>query len=251
MKSVLSVVAIVLSGVLLIGVADASGSALSGGHLRTPPVGCSPSHRCHLVKGTYRLGSGTVLPGLRFTLPSGWSSGENDKGEFNLVPPGHPHATLFVWMDLLAVKSTGPGHGTTVLTNVGTTPTALVRWLTRNHALHVVSRPSPSKIAGRIPATTLTIGVSRSAHYGDPHCPANPRCADLFTSGLWSDSYGIGGAEQAQLSLAKIKQNGSQHTMFITLDAGTGSNHRGLITLRKLVRSIVASFRLPKSVTTG
>jgi len=251
MKSVPSLVAFagILSGVMLIGVADASGMA---GRVRTLPAGCSPNHRCHFAEGAYRLGSGTVLPGLQFTLPGGWSSGENDQGELNLHPPGHPHATLFVWMDLLAVKSTGPGHGTTVLTNVGVTPNALVHWLTKNHALHVVSRPRPTKIAVRIPATTLTIGVSKSAHYGDPHCPANPRCADLFTSGLWGqNSYGIGGAEEAQLSLAKIKQNGGQHTLFVGLDAGTGSNHSGLITLRKLVRSIVASFRLPRSVSAG
>jgi hypothetical protein len=189
---------------------------------------------------------------LQFSLPRGWSSGENDQGELNLLAPGRPRETLFVWMDLLAVKSTGPGHGTTVLTNVGTTPAALVRWLTRNRALVVVSRPRPSRIARRIPATTLTIGVSKSAHYGDPHCPANPRCADLFTSGYWGqNSYGIGGTEEVQLSLAKIKQNGAQHTLFVALDAGTGSNGRTLITLRKIVRSIVASFRLPKSVTAG
>jgi hypothetical protein len=74
----------------------------------------------------------------------------------------------------------------------------------------------------------------------------------LFTSGYWGqNSDGIGGTEEVQLSLAKIKQNGAQHTLFVALDAGTGSNGRTLITLRKIVRSIVASFRLPKSVTAG
>jgi len=221
-------------------------------HVRTLP-GCSESAPCHhFRKGRYRLGVGSVLPGLRLTLPRGWGSRENDQGELNLIPHGLPEASLFVWVDLVAVKSTGPGHGTTVLQNVGKTPAALVSWLTTNPDFLVVSPPRPTKIARRIHATTLTLGVSTSAEYGDPGCPYNPRCADFFTSDLWgTNSYGIGGDEEVQLSLASIKRHGHRHTLFVGLDAGTGTNDNALVTLRQAVRAVVSSFRLPKTVTPG
>jgi hypothetical protein len=232
---------------------DASRSPMQQLSVRTLPGRCTDSHRCHFTQGTYRLGYESVLPGLQLTLPRGWSSGENDLGELNLIPPpGHPGATLFVWIDLLAVKSTGPGHGTDVLPNVGTTPTALVSWLTTNPALLVVSPPRPARIAGTIPATTLTIGVSKSANYGDPACPDNPRCADLFTSYWWGpNSFGIGGTTEVQLSLARIKRNTQRHTLFVALAAGSGTGDPGLIAFRQAARSILSSFRLPKSITAG
>jgi hypothetical protein len=152
-------------------------------------------------------------------------------------------------MDLVAVKSTGPGHGTTILTDVGRTPAALVSWLTTNPAFLVVSPPAATVVARRIPATTLTIGVSTSANYGDPGCPSNPRCADLFKSYLWgSNFYGIGYPEEVQLALARIKRGTRADTLFVALDA---TSDRDLAVLRTATHSVVSSFRLPKTVTSG
>jgi hypothetical protein len=241
-----------LAGVLLLGVAVAAANS-SRRHITTLQWGCSTADNsppCHFRNGTYRLGSGTVLRGLRLTLPRGWSSTENDQGELNLIPRGHPGDTLFVWIDMAAVKSTGPGHGTTILTNVGRTPAALVSWLTSNPDFQVVSPPKATKIARRIPATTLTMGVSAAANYGDPECPSNPRCADFFTRPvLWgSGFYGIGYPEEVQLSLAAIKRGTHEHTVIVALDA---TNDADMAALRAATHSVVASFRLPRSVTAG
>src|SRR5438128_1660365 len=70
------------------------------------PSGCKDPVPCNFEAGTYVLGHNAVVPGLQLTLPSGWSSTENDHGELNLNPPGLPDNKLFVWVDLVAVKST-------------------------------------------------------------------------------------------------------------------------------------------------
>ncbi|HEX6787643.1 MAG TPA: hypothetical protein VF091_00265 [Gaiellaceae bacterium] len=247
-KRLLAGLAIVLWLGLSVGVSEASTSQPG----QALPDGCTDSSPCHFARGTYHLGPGTVLPGLQFTLPRGWSSGENDQGELNLVPPGRPQARLFVWMDVEAVKSAGKGHGTTVLRNIGRTSPDLVSWLTTNSDFLVVAPPKPTRIAERIPATTLTVGVSKSANYGDPGCPANPRCADLFTNHWWgTNSYGIGGAEEVQLSISSIKRGAARDTLIVALDAGTGTDNGGLVTLRRVVRPILASFRLPERVSAG
>jgi hypothetical protein len=217
--------------------------------VRVFPGNCNDTAPCHFRAGRYRLGSKGVLPGLRLTLPRGWSSNENWYGELHLTPPGHPNDALLVWTDLVAVKSTGPGHGTTILANVGRTPTDLLSWLTTNPDFMVVSPPQATTIAGRIPATTLTMGVSASANYDDPGCPSNPRCADFFKSTLWGpDSYGIGYPEEVQLSLAAIKRFDQEHTLFVALDA---TNDGDMAVLRAATHSVIASFWLPKTVTQG
>jgi hypothetical protein len=133
---------------------------------RTPRIlesGCSDTSPCRFQAGASVVGDQGVIPGLRLTLPRGWSSTENDVGELNLVPPGHPDDRLFLWLDLAAVKSSGAGHGTTILKDVGRTPGALITWLTRNHDFLVVARPVPATIGHGIRTTTLVIWVSRSA----------------------------------------------------------------------------------------
>src|SRR5262249_28155572 len=134
---------------------------------------CSSSP-CPVAAGTYRLGPGMVLPRLEVTVPSGWSSTENTPGDLILVPPGQPHATPSFWVDMVAVKSSGAGHGTTILKNVGRTPSALTAWLNHNPDFLIVSRPAPATIGHQITMTSLVVGVSPSANYGDPGYPANP-----------------------------------------------------------------------------
>ena len=114
----------------------------------------------------------------------------------------------------------------------------------------VVTPPKAAKIAKRIPAKTLTMGVSASANYGDPGCPPNPRCADFFTKpSCWgSNSYGIGYPEEVQLSLAAIKRGTHKHTLIVALDATSPSD---MAVLRKATHSVIASFWLPKTVTPG
>jgi hypothetical protein len=240
------------------GAGPASPSASQTGspaHTARPAVpalasGCSSSSPCLIAAGTYRLGPQTVLPGLEVTVPSGWSSTENTPGELTLVPPGQPDDTLKFWLDMVAVKSSGTGHGTTILKNVGRTPSALTAWLTHNPDFLIVSMPAPATIGQGITMTSLAVGVSRSANYGDPGCPANPRCADLFTNSYWGSSnfYGIGGDEEVRLYLGTIQISGSPHTFFIALDA---VNHADLLRLEKAAKPIVNNVRVPTGTGNG
>jgi hypothetical protein len=217
--------------------------------VRTLAAGCTHDNPCeNITAGAYRLGPGTLLPGMELTLPAGWSSTGTIPTQLNLMPPGLPDDFMDFWLDMLAVKSTGPGHGTTILTNVGTTPSALLAWLTRNPDFLIVSKPAPAAIGQDSKMTSLVVGVSRSANYGDPGCPANPRCADLFTNRQWSDSYGIGGDEEVRLYLGTLRISGSPHTFMVALDA---ADHADLLRLENAAKPIIGSVRLPSGTVGG
>jgi len=210
---------------------------------------CSDTSPCPLHAGTYHLGPATVLPGLQFTLPSGgWSSAENSGGELKVIPPGHPEEWLFVWMDLVAVKSSGQGHGTP-LRGVGRTPAKLIAWMVRNPDFQILSRPTPSTLVRGIRMTTLALGISKTARYGEPDCPANPRCADIVKDAKYwgpDDFYGIGYPEEARFYIGAIRVGGAQRTLFVALDA---EDHGRLVRLTAAAKSIIASLRLPAGVT--
>jgi hypothetical protein len=165
---------------------------------------------------------------------------EDNQVNYNLSPPGRPNEIASIWLNMRAVQSTGPGHGTTVLTTVGATPSALVHWLTTNPDFRVLSSPTLAMIS-RVRMTRLTIGVSSTAQYGDPHCPANPRCADVFTNPTYEngDWYGIGGNEEVRLFLGHI----SRGTVIVGLDAG---NTAALKHLERVAQPFLNSIRFPR-----
>ena len=92
--------------------------------------------------------------------------------------------------------------------------------------------------------TSLVVGVSRSSNYGDPGCPANPRCVDLLTNGYWGSSnfYGIGGDEEVRLYIGTIQISGTPHTFLVALDA---VNRADLLRLEKAANPIIQGVRLP------
>jgi hypothetical protein len=217
--------------------------------VRALTAGCSDSSPCQLTAGAYRLGAGTLLPGLEVAMPAGWSSTESTPGELNLAPPGQPDDALKFWLDMSAVKSSGPGHGTRVLTNVGRTPSALIAWLSHDPDFRIVSKPGPATIGQDITMTSLVVGVSHSANYGDPGCPANPRCADLFTTRYWGgNSFGIAGDEEVRLYLGTIQISGSPHTFFAVLDA---VDHADLLRLENATKPVIGSVRMPAGAAGG
>jgi hypothetical protein len=198
--------------------------------VRTLATGCTHTSPClNIAAGAYRLGPGTLMPGLELAMPAGWSSTGTGPTELNLVPPaGQPEDALKFWLDMLAVKSTGPGHGT-ILTSVGTTPSALLAWFTGNPDFLLVSKPAPATIGQDIKMTSLAVVVSRSAKSDDLNCPAMPRCADMFTNRHWNGgAYSIGGDEEVRLYLGTIQIGGSPHTFLIDLDA---ADHADLLRL--------------------
>jgi hypothetical protein len=225
-----------------------SGSPIPGrpSSSSTLPTDCGDTSPCTVRAGIYVLGDSGVIPGLTLSVPpGGWQtpSGGADQGEFDLIPPGRPNDRIFFWKDLVAVRSTGAGHGT-VLTNVGTTPDALVSWMSSNPALLIVARPAPVTIGGGINTTSLVVGVSPAAQYGDSRCPGNPRCADLFTNrAFWGkDFFGVGGNEEVRLYLAAITVGGQPQTIFVALDATDDADLAGLTTA---AAPIIDSIYLP------
>lgn len=206
------------------------------------PGGCSEDSHCDFEAGTYRLSDREVIPGMQLTLPAGWSSRENYQGELNLLSPDSDDDQVFFWIDMVAVKSTGPGHGT-VLTDVGTSPDALVAWLTGNPDFEIVTPPGVATV-GDTPVTTLTAKASATADYGDPDCPANPRCADFFTNPHWwgTNSYGIAGDEEARFYLGTVALNDGPHTVVIALDS---PDHERLGRLASAAQPIIDSVRFP------
>jgi hypothetical protein len=209
-----------------------------------PPAYCQANNPCPIAAGTYRLDPASVLPGLEMTVPAGWAVTENTPGEFSMAAPGLPNDGLKFWLDMEAVISSGPGHGTTLLKGVSSTPIGLISWLTRDRDFLIVSKPAPATVGHAITMTSLVIGVSRSANYGDSGCPANPRCADLLTNWYWgtSGSYGIGGDGQVRLYLGTILISGKQHTFLIAFDA---DNHADLLRLEERAVPILNSVHLP------
>jgi hypothetical protein len=181
-----------------------------------------------------------VIPGLSVIVPVGWVFNEDNQVNFDVSAPGRPNEIASIWLNMRAVKSTGSGHGTTVLTNVGATPGALVHWLTTDPDFRVLASPSRATIS-RVPMTTLIIGVSSSAQYGDHGCPANPHCADLFTNPKYetNDWYGIGGNEVVRLYLGHI----SRGTVIVGLDA---NNPAALTHLERVAKPFLNSIRLPR-----
>jgi len=237
-------------GLVAMALGAVASSALSASQPPALPSSCSDSSPCRLAAGTYRMGFSTVIEGLRLTLPRGWSTTENSGGELKLVPPGHPNEWLFIWHDLVAVKSTGKGAGT-ILAGVGRTPAKLIGWLTHNPDLAVLSRPRRTSLVHAVRMTTLALGVSASANFGDPGCPSNPRCAALFKDPKYwgaSDFYAIGDPEEVRLYVGTVRFGGTSHTLFVALDA---ANHARLSRLTSTARGIIASIRLPANVTGG
>jgi hypothetical protein len=205
------------------------------------PYGCSEDHPCQFKADTYSLGSQQIIPGMRLTLPEGWSSTEDDEGELNLIPPDSRDDKVFFWVDMVPVKSAGPGHGTP-LTDVETNPDALVAWLTNNPDFKIVTPPGSVTVGGT-PMTTLTVKVSDTADYGDPDCPWNPRCADFFIRpGLWPFAYGIGGDTADMFYLGTVSLDDGPHTVIIALDS---LDQERLNHLSSAAQTIIDSVRFP------
>jgi hypothetical protein len=167
--------------------------------------------------------------------------------EFSFYPPSHPGERLFFWEDMHAVKSSGPGHGTTILRNVGTSPKAIAAWLTSDPDFQIISPPTQVTSVDGLKATRIIVGVSPHARYGDSQCPPNPRCADLFRRQDNSEYASIGGPEQVRIDIAAVRIAGRQHTLFIALDAPDG--HDELERLTAEAQPILRSVRLHANVT--
>ena len=211
-------------------------------------IDCTDSDPCILPPGTYDTGTSDMAfhPGMTLTLTSAWGSHSLDLYEFSLYPVDHPDDRLFFWEDMVAVKSSGPGHGTTILKDVGTSPKAMMAWLTSDPDFHIVAGPTTVRSVDGIAATRVFLVISHTARYGDAQCPANPRCADLFTRRDNSEYYSIGGREEIRVDIAGITIDGRPHTLFVVLDAAGPAALQQLV---GLAQPVIDSVHLHAGVT--
>jgi hypothetical protein len=124
-----------------------------------------------------------------------------------------------------------------------------VAWLTSAPDFHIVVLPTQVRGVGGTKATRVVLVISHTARYGDSRCPADPRCADLFSRRDNSEYYSIGGREEIRVDIAAIEIDGRPHTLFVVLDAPAG--HAELQRLAALAQPVIDSVRLHAGVTAG
>jgi hypothetical protein len=245
-------IALVLALAGCAGTAPPSRSATGTPGIPTPPqasrqaslVVCGFGQRCDAPSGTFVTDAGGFFPGLRITTPAGWFFSEQDSGELTLHPSDDPEKTVALFKDVRVVTTTREmGPYNEVVKEVGVTAEAFVNWFTKNEAFTVVDEPAAATIAGTS-GTVLTLAVSEAAKYGDPECPSNPRCADLFTDPAhWGDlNFGLGGPNPTRLYVANVSYPGGDHLFAIAWDAGPAS---GLDAWVARTMPIVDSIQLP------
>ncbi len=171
--------------------------------------------------GTYVTASDGFFPGLKLTIPAGWTATEADSGEIGLHPADAPDNGLYVWKDMKAVithnrdKKVGQ-----VDKSVGDTAEELIHWLTTTSDFRILASPTPVSLGPSVKGTQVTLDISDTANFAWNDCPVNPRCAAIFTDPLhWGDGfYAIGGPEVAQISIGTVHYPDGDHTLFVTLD---------------------------------
>lgn len=189
------------------------------------------------------------FPGLKLTIPTGWTVTENDGGELGLHPASQPENALLLWKDMAAVVTNNRGQKVgQVRDDVGRTAKDLIRWLTTTSDFSILAKPAEVTVHSSLTGKQLTLGVSRTANFGWDDCPDNPRCAAIFTDPQhWgSNFYAIGGAEVSRIFIATIRYPEGDHTFFITLDSPT---KEALAAFDTEAQPLVQSLQLPEHYT--
>ncbi len=180
---------------------------------------------CDAEPGAFVTDIEGFFPGLQITIPTGWFFTEQDSGELSLHPVDDPDKTVALFKDVRVIATTrDAGPRNMIVESVARTPEAFVEWFTNNEAFTVVETPRAATIAGTT-GTVFGIAVSEAANYGDPECPSNPRCADLFTDPAhWGPNFfSIGGPTPIRLYVATVHYTDGDHLFAMSWDAGPAS----------------------------
>jgi len=182
------------------------------------PCACTHESPCEFAGGTYStFGRWAFLPGLTMAIPGGWTSTEQDAGEFNLLHPNYGQGGLFFWRDMTPVDLDG-----TLLLDVPATPQGLTNWFTTNPNL-TVSAPEAVTIGRGIEATTFTFATAPGPPNPNPgDCPDYPPgfavCFPLMTDPAhWEGSWDIASAHATRLYLASIGPAASPHLLLVAV----------------------------------
>ena len=142
--------------------------------------------RCEdLPPGTYELtGEFALLRGLRVTVPGGWSSAEQDAGEFELHQPldsrnkSDINFEIKFWRDLVPVK-----NGRAEQSSAPPSADELVSFLLADPPLEVAEGPKRSfalASGAAVEARSLRVTIADNAANELPDCPAEA-CVGFLT----------------------------------------------------------------------
>ena len=163
--------------------------------------GCTPgaSMCTNMAAGAYYTeGRYAFLPGLTFTLPTGWSSLGNEAGELELYPDaGGGGSEILIWRDLV------PWIDGRAVVDAATDPRSWVERLASDPRL-VVSSPkqvvlgqwldarSSTGTQTDLGALAVTVGISKRAANEMQDCPGTA-CIQIFTDAThWEEPFDIG-----------------------------------------------------------
>ncbi len=199
---------------------------------------------CKVAPGAYVTGIDGFFPGLAIRIPAGWDVIESSSGEFSLGRADRPGSGLYLWKDIrVVVSNERSAPFGTLVKEVAGTPAAIVEWLTTYPDYTVLEQPKPATILG-MSGTVLAVGVSQTADFGDPDCPWNPRCADIFGDPAhWGPNvYGIGGDETLRLFMTTLRYPDGDHLFAVGWQGITPADLR---TFAVLTQPILDSIRVP------
>ena len=182
------------------------------------PGQCSGPTPCQFTAGTYQTyGRWAFLPGLTMDIPDGWSSAEQDAGEFNLINPDFPDGDgLFFWRDVIPVEPDG-----THITTVPSTVAGITSWLSANHRLRV-SDPMKVVIGKGLAATTMVVDVPDGTVNKDQVCDFSPKaaCINILTDPAhWDGDLTVASIESSRFYLADIGPASDRHLLVVALFA--------------------------------
>lgn len=217
-----------------------------------------------MAAGTYETsGTWAFLRGLTVTLPAGWSSNEQDAGEFELHQATDVDGVsqILFWRDLVAWVDGEPRP------ELGTTADALADYLLSDQRLSVVEGPrrrfnvrelDSVRVASTIEARSFSVIVSNSAETAPgtfDDCP-DEACIGIFSDvahwdgGTTSLTRGNDqGASQAlRVYLASIGRELHQHLLVVVLSTYGPDPLESLAVWEAQVDPIIASVLVPPIV---
>ena len=190
----------------------------------------TPGRPCQFTAGTYQTyGRWAFLPGLTMSIPDGWTSAEQDAGEFSLQNADFAEGSgLFFWRDVIPVEPDG-----TRLASVPSTVAGITDWLRADPQL-VVTRPREVVIGKGLDSTTFVVEVAKGAVNKDFECAdmaVKFICFSILTDPEhWGDgAWSVASTESSRYYLATVGPSSNRHLLVVALvaDAANPGPHVG------------------------
>jgi hypothetical protein len=233
-------------------------------------VGCEPGLvRCeNLPAGTYETsGRFAFLPGLTVTLPAGWSSAEQDAGEFMVHQAADVDQAraIFFWSDLV------PWVDGAARLDLGTSASEFAEYLLGDARLTVVEGPSRNfnvrgldslAVVGTVLARSLRVIVSASAQPDADlsDCPHEAACVNVFIDpdhwgrpanlnrGIDAPVAGCPCSQAWRLYIASVGGELDPHMFVVAVEAVGPDPLAALSDWEAVVEPIIASVLIPAVV---